>query len=420
MHRLAFYSIHLMNKSIILSGIALVAISMFSGCQKEMVDDGPNTPNLRPLTVQEQKTVSSSNNFAFRSFEKLSVDEATSNLFISPLSISMALAMTYNGADGQTKEAMRQTLGFEGLTDSEINQSFKDLAALLQGIDRKVTFTTANSLWHDRNYKLQDAFVKTNQTYFDATVQGLDFGAPAAVGQINSWVKTKTNGKIDKIIDEIERDKVLFLINAIYFKGTWTYPFDKKLTKPAPFYLEDGSSVNRDFMTMPKGEYLFYRDSSKEIVDLPYGNEQYSMTILIPTGEHKVQDIVQELSADKLNTWLGGAQKANRELHMPKFKLEYEKELKVMLQQLGMGVAFSGQADFTRMVEGQSNLAISEVKHKTFVEVNEEGTEAAAVTSVGITFTSMPSSYIIDRPFVFLIREKSSNAILFIGHLMHP
>ncbi|WP_299709236.1 serpin family protein [uncultured Pontibacter sp.] len=406
-----------MIKNIFLSGIALVAMSLLTSCQKEMAD---NSPNTRPLTAQEEKTVASSNDFAFRSFAQLSETEGPKNVFISPLSISMSLGMAYNGADGETKEAMRQALGFTLPSDEEINKSFKDLDVLLKGIDRKVVFTSANSLWHSKEYKLQAPFIKTNQTYFDATVQGLDFSSPAAKDQINNWVKSKTNGKIEKIVDEVRREHILFLINAIYFKGTWTYPFDKTLTKPEPFYLENGNTITPAFMTMKDGEYLHYQDDQVQLIDLPYGNEQYSMTILVPGRDRRVQDVAQELSANRLATLLEDANKTTYELHMPKFKLEYSKELNDMLKQLGMGIAFGNQADFSRMVEGQANLAISEVKHKSFVEVNEEGTEAAAATSTGIMVTSLPPSVRIDRPFVFMIREKSSNAILFIGKLMQP
>ncbi|WP_076672206.1 serpin family protein [Pontibacter indicus] len=409
-----------MRRNMFLSGIALVALSLFSACQKEMVDEGPNTPNTRPLTAQEQKTVTSSNDFAFRSFAELSKAEEAENVFISPLSISMALAMAYNGADGETKQAIGQMLGFEAASDEDINKSYKDLIALLQGIDKKVIFTSANSLWHSNLVRLQAPFIQTNKEYFNATVQGLDFASPASVGQINNWVKNSTNDKIDKILDEIGRDEVLFLINAIYFKGTWTYPFDKNLTKPGLFYLENGSSMTHDFMSMKKGEYLVYGDNTVNMVDLPYGNGQYSMTIVMPSGENTVQSIMPQLNPDNLAKWLAAGNKISKELQMPKFKLEYEEELNAMLSKLGMGIAFSGGANFSRMLEGQSNLAISKVKHKTFVEVNEEGTEAAAVTSVGVELTSMPSAYRIDRPFVFMIREKSSGAILFIGKLMQP
>ncbi|SFH33628.1 serpin B [Pontibacter chinhatensis] len=406
-----------MNKNMLLLSIATAAATLFSGCQQDEVAD--NTPNVRALTVQEQKTVESSNDFAFRAFAQLS-EEEQDNVFISPLSISMALTMTYNGANGATKEAMRETLGFQLNSDEDINKSYKELDALLKGVDKKVVFTSANSLWHRNDFKLQAPFAETNKTYFNATVKGLDFASPTAKDQINSWVKSNTNGKIEKIVEEVTPRHVLFLVNAIYFKGTWTYPFDKKLTKPGPFRKEDGNTITHDFMTMKNGKYLYFQDQTKEVIDLPYGNQQYSMTIVMPKADRTVQQVVEELSDANLNSWLSAADTSKLELHMPKFKLEYGKKLNQMLEQQGMGIAFSPQADFSRMLEGQAGLAISEVMHKTFVEVNEEGTEAAAATSVGMVLTSIPSSIRIDRPFVFLIREKSSNAILFIGKLMQP
>ncbi|MBF9255177.1 serpin family protein [Pontibacter sp. 172403-2] len=411
-----------MQKNYIKSAVAAViaALMVLSGCEPDAASPD-NPPNLRPLTTQEAATVQSSNNFAFRSFAQLSEAEGAKNVFISPLSISMALTMAYNGAGSSTKEAMRQTLGFKLPTDEEINQSYKSLAGLLTGMDRKVTFTYANSLWHNRDYQLQAPFVKLNQTYFDATVQGLDFTSPTAKDQMNSWVKEKTNGKITGIIESTSADDVLFLINAIYFKGTWTYLFDKELTKPAPFYKEDGSTVSHDFMTTKKARYLYYQDDSKKLIDLPYGNGQFSMTLLVPTGQHTVDDVVQELNDESVSTWLAAADTSGVELHIPKFKLEYKTELNETLSALGMGIAFGDDADFSQMVVGDRPLQISEVMHKTFLEVNEEGTEAAAVTSVGFTTTSVgPPALKVNRPFVFLIREKSSNTILFIGKLMQP
>lgn len=400
-------------------GLAGAALLLFSGCQKDL--HLPDTsPNVRPLTVQESKTVGSSNNFAFRAFAQISEEEGNKNVFISPLSISMALAMAYNGSDAATKDAMRHTLGFTLPTDEEINLSFKSLSELLTNIDKDVKFTAANSLWYSNAVKLQAPFVQVNKTYFDATVQGLDFASPAAREQMNSWVKSKTNGKIEEIVQEVRQDHMLFLINAIYFKGTWTYQFKKELTQAAPFRLENGSSVNHDFMNLKNGKYLYYQDKQNQVIDLPYGNQQFSMTLIVPQGQRTVEETIQQLNGDNLTDWLAAADTATLDLYLPKFKLEYEKELKETLSQLGMGIAFDSDADFSRMLEGPSGLAISEVKHKTFVEVNEEGTEAAAATSVGIVLTSMPPSIHIDRPFVFIIRERSSGAILFIGKLMQP
>ncbi|MDQ4140726.1 MAG: serpin family protein [Bacteroidota bacterium] len=398
------------------------SVCLLSSCQKDMVaPEQNNVPKLRPLAHQEEKTVGSSNDFAFRAFAAIRSEESGQNLFFSPLSISSALTMTYNGADGSTKEAMRQTLGFEPQTDAEINQAYKSLTDLLVNMDKKVTFTTANSIWHAQQYQLQAPFVQNNKAYFNATVQGLDFNSPTAKNTINNWVKENTKGKIENIIQEIRPDHVLFLVNAIYFKGTWTIPFDKQLTKPGPFRKEDGSTVNTDFMTLENGRYLLYENEQKQVIDLPYGNRQFSMTLIVPKEQNTVQDIVGSLNSAQLATWLSNADSTDMELHMPKFKLEYKKELRETLTQLGMGEAFSNRANFSRMLSNSDQaLAISEVMHKAFVEVNEEGTEAAAATSVGVVLTSVPPSVRIDRPFVFLIREKSTNAILFIGQFMNP
>ena len=398
------------------------ACMVLTSCQKDLsAPEKENPPQLRPLSTQEIKTLDSSNDFAFRAFAALRTKEAADNIFISPLSISSALTMAYNGADGSTKEAMRQTLGFTPQPDEEINQSFKSLAELLTGIDKKVTFNTANSIWHDEQYTLQAPFIQNNTNYFNATIKGLNFGSGTAKNEINNWVKDKTKGKIEEIVQEIRPDHVMFLINAIYFKGTWTYPFDKKLTQKGTFTKEDGSTANVDFMTMKNGRYLYYQDANVQLIDLPYGNRQYSMTMLVPKGTATLNDIARNLTREQLITWFGNADSASLDLHMPKFKLEYKKELKETLTELGMGEAFSGSANFSRMLAGNSqNLAISEVMHKTFVEVNEEGTEAAAATSVGVVLTSLPPSIRVDRPFIFLIREKSSNAILFIGQLINP
>ncbi|QMU29641.1 serpin family protein [Adhaeribacter radiodurans] len=402
--------------------LGIAAGWLLSSCQKEMVaPDQNNPPKLRPLANQEVKTVSSSNDFAFRAFTALRTEENGNNLFISPLSISSALTMTYNGADGSTKEAMRQTLGFEPQSDAEINLAYKSLSELLVNMDKKVTFNAANSIWYAQQYQLLAPFIQNNQDYFNATVQGLDFASTTAKNTINNWVKDKTQGKIEGIVESIRPEHVLFLVNAIYFKGTWTYPFTKNLTKPGPFQKEDGTTVNVDFMTMKKGRYLLYQDAKQQVIDLPYGNRQFSMTIIVPKAQNTVQDIAGSLSSSQLANWLSSADSSSLELQMPKFKLEYKKELSETLTQLGMGEAFTKQANFSRMLSNSNQgLAISEVMHKAFVEVNEEGTEASAATSVGVVLTSMPSIIQVHRPFIFMIREKSSNAILFIGQLMNP
>ncbi|HEX8330241.1 MAG TPA: serpin family protein [Hymenobacter sp.] len=396
---------------------------LLAACQKQAVVPEPsNEPKLRPLTGAENKTVASSNEFAFRSFGALRTGTPAANLCMSPLSVSAALTMAYNGADGTTKAAMKQTLGFSPQTDAEINESFQGLFGLLTGIDSKVTFAAANSIWHGQQFQLAPAFTQKNQTYFGATVQGVNFTQPSAKDAINGWVSAKTQGKIPSIVDETKADDVMYLVNAIYFKGAWTYRFDPALTRPEPFTRENGSTANVNFMTLePGAKYLRYQDAQQEIIDLPYGNRQFSMTLVVPRGSSTLASVGSRLTNSQLATWLQAADTTTLALHLPKFKLEYEKEMVDILTQLGMGVAFGGQANFSQMLANSaSNLAISSVKHKTYIDVNEEGTEAAAVTSVGVVTTSLPPSVRVDRPFYFLIREKSSNAILFIGQLTNP
>jgi serpin B len=406
--------------------LSLLASSLLltTACQKQ---DGatPETPKgtpPRPLTGAERNTLSSANDFAFRAFGALRTATPDDNLCISPLSISAALTMAYNGADGSTKADMKQTLGFQPQTDTEINESFQTLFSMFGGLDPQVTFTTGNSIWYGQQYQLQTPFVQANQTYFGATVQQVNFSSPTTKDLINSWVNTQTRGKIPTIVEATSASDVMYLINALYFKGTWTYRFNPQNTRPAPFHYEDGTSANKNFMSLTTGRYRRYQDAQQMLIDLPYGNRQFSMTFVVPQGQSTLASVAGRLTRPQLDTWLAATDSTGLELRLPKFQLDYTKNLNEALTQLGMGVAFvPGQADFGRMLAGgSSGLSISAVQHKTFLEVNEEGTEAAAVTSVGVVTTSLPQAVQIDRPFLFLIREKSSGAILFIGQITNP
>lgn len=403
--------------------LGVVASTLLLGACQKYVDAVPTAPEvaMRPLTAAEKSTVSSANDFAFRAFARLRSTAAAENMCVSPLSISAALTMAYNGADGSTKADMKKTLGFTPQTDAEINDSFKSLFELLTGIDKKVNFTTANSIWHGQQYPLAAPFVQQNQAAFGATVQSLNFGLPTAKDAINNWVNTKTQGRISSIVKQTRADDVLYLVNALYFKGSWTYRFDPQQTRPAPFALENGQTRTVDMMRLPKGKYRHYADGQQQLIDLPYGNRQFSMTLVVPQGSTTLSEVASRLTQPQLTAWLAAADTTTLELRLPKFRLEYEQELNDLLTQLGMGVAFSNQADFSRMLAANSGgLSISSVKHKTYLDVNEEGTEAAAVTSIGIIRTSVPPVVQVDRPFLFLIRERESNAILFMGQLTNP
>jgi serpin B len=386
----------------------------------------PKSKDLSQLTLAERGLIGSDNRFGFKLFNEISREEKNENIFISPLSVAMALGMTYNGANGSTQEAMQKTLELSGLTLQEINESYKNLIELLTNLDPKVKFQIANSIWYREIFPVEAEFIELNKTYFDAEVSGLDFSAPNASTIINGWVKEKTNGKIAKIVDDpINPRTMMFLINAIYFKGIWTYQFDESQTQDDVFTLPNGSKKPCQMMTQ-EGEFQYFEDDDFQAIDLPYGDGDFRMTIFLPRIEKDVNSLIAELNQENWNQWVSSFHKQELNLQLPKFTLEYEITLNDVLGALGMEIAFNpGLADFTKMYKEEevgANLYISNVKHKTFVEVNEEGTEAAAVTSVEMTLESVPSRILmrIDRPFIFTIRENRSGTILFIGKIVEP
>ncbi|TAL70851.1 MAG: serpin family protein [Bacteroidetes bacterium] len=377
---------------------------------------------VRQLTNDEKQLVSSGNNFGLKLFREVNREEGDKNIVISPLSVSMALGMTVNGAAGSTRDSMLYTLDMIGLTMDHVNSSYKSLINLLLHIDSKVQFELANSIWYRNTFPFEQSFFNLCGNYFNAQVTGLNFDDPASKDIINNWVNTNTKGKIKEIIDNINPLSMMFLINAIYFKGNWSNKFDTNKTKDNKFYLIDGSS--KDCRMMNQKAYLpYFSNEEFQAVDLQYGNKNYSMTIFLPKSDKNINDFINELTDDNYTEWLTRFTSDSVTISMPKYKIEYELKLNDALKNLGMSIAFEdGKADFTGMSELGRLLIISEVKHKTFIKVDEEGTEAAAVTSVEMGPTSLPGDIIIriDRPFVFVIREKNSGSIVFIGKIVEP
>jgi len=402
-----------MKKFIIFSMLFIFGISI--SCSDEM----SSPTKIRELNEFEKNLVKAGNVFGYKLFRQINEAEGDRNVFISPLSVSLALGMTLNGANGETEEAMQATLELTGMNMEQINESYQSLMDLLINLDPKVIFEIANSIWYFEGFHFEQEFIQLNQTYFDAQVEGLNFHSADAASRINQWVSEHTHGKIQTIVDdEIPLDMVMYLINAIYFKGTWTYEFDKSKTQDDVFHLADGSPIPCSMMNQG-GNFLYKETERYQAVDLPYGDGDFSMLVLLPRPDVTVESLVAEL--DQLN-W-SDMRQLEGTLQLPKFKLEYELVLNDVLKALGMAVAFDpSRADFTGMCK-DGGLSISEVKHKTFVEVNEEGTEAAAVTSVGIKAVSVgpaPFALRVDRPFIVIIKENRSDTILFMGKIMQP
>ena len=383
---------------------------------------GPITSLPRELNLAENRLIEADNRFAFKLFSEINQQEGDKNVFISPLSVAMALGMTYNGAAGETQQAMQKTLELEGLTLREVNESYRSVIDLLRDLDPQVEFVLANSIWYRQDYAFEQEFLEVNRKYFDAEVRRLDFADPGAPQAINGWVSDKTEGKIEQIVPSpLPPDAVMYLINAIYFNGTWAFQFDQSRTSKAMFRLKDGSEATVDMMSHgSEVEVGYLSTSGLEILDLPYGGGAYRATILVPPTPQAIDTLLQELGEENWNAWIGGLDSTSISVSIPKFQLSYELEMNDVLKALGMARAFCGhEADFSK-ISPIGGVCISNVIHKTFVDVDEAGTEAAAVTSVGISFDSGLRSMTVDRPFVFVIRERYSGTILFMGKILNP
>ena len=393
-----------------------------TGCDSAGPDGPTDAPPPRPLTAAEAQVVDADNRFGLKLLRAtVDTEEASTNVFLSPLSVSMALGMTLNGAQGETRAAMERALEKQGLSSPAINDAYRGLIDLLEGLDPNVEVALANSIWYRKDFPVKPTFIDTTRTHFDAEVVGLDFSSHNASEQINGWVHEETGGNIPKIVpNRISRDLVMYLINATHFKAPWKVPFDPANTETEPFRRADGSTVSVPMMEKTEDVvHPTYQTEQFRAVDIAYGDSLYSMTILLPHEDASVRSVVDSLDAE---TWMqvteGLAPQTLSRLKMPKFTLRYEKTLNGVLKDLGMGVAFTRQANFRGIAD--TSLAIDKVKHKTFLQVDEEGTEASAATSVGIASISAPPSIVVDRPFVVVLGENHSDTILFIGAIMDP
>ena len=396
---------------------------IFLGCTSGPNGDDDNEPNLRTLSQEEQSLAVSSNAFVINLFNQLEKQEGDKNLFFSPLSVQYALSMTLNGASEETFDSIKETLGFHDLNEMEINDAYQSLTEFLLNIDKKVLLSIANSIWYEQQLTAEESFRQAMQVYYDAEIEGLDFKSEQAVHTINNWVNTKTSGLIDKLIESIPDEAVMYLINAIYFKADWKYQFDKSDTKEGPFYQQDGSKLQAMLMHSDDITLNYYQNSTAHVIDIPYGNGQYSMTVLLPKEGKKIQDIQNVLDENSFNEWNSLTVETKVDLTMPKFKIEYKALLNKALCNMGMEIAFTDQANFSRLFEEPYGLFISRVIHKAVIEVNEEGTEAAAVTGVEVSLTSLPPEkpvLVLNRPFLFFIKEKYSGTVLFAGKLVDP
>lgn len=399
-----------MKKSVLL----LLPLLLFTACEEP--ETKLNDAKPIPLKAGMEKRVQQDNAFAFDLFRQVLINNADEkNIFISPLSVSIALGMAWNGAKGETKAEMASALKMSGMTEDEINEYYQIMLKALAEVDPSTKLNIANSLWYREGFPIKDEYLKVNSDYFNAEVSELDFAKPDALNIINSWCAEKTNNLIKNPLDNISEDAMMYLINAIYFKGIWVKKFEKD-THKANFYAEGGNTVQVDMMQQ-KDTFGYQEDEMAQYLDLPYGNKAFSMTVILPRQDKTTDEVLEILDTEKWNNIINGFSTQEVQIYLPKFKTKGKYELKEPLMQMGMVQAFSDQADFSNISD--IDLLISRVIHSTYCDVNQEGTEAAAVTIIEFENTSMPMNYVFNanRPFIFVIREKSTGVILFMGKM---
>lgn len=406
----------------LLSLLLLVTV-VFTSCKK---DNGNN--GIRPgkgidlvFTSAEHQEAAADNAFTFNMFKNVTAGITNgSNVFVSPLSVGFAMGMTSNGAKGQTLTAINTTMGFGGFTQDQVNSYYNNLLTNLPKLDPNTTLNIANSIWYKQGFSVLPQFMQVNSTSYNAGIQSLDFSNPASLNTINGWVSSKTGGKIPKLLEQLSSDARMYLINAIYFKSDWLTKFDASNTRPAPFNLADNSQVQANFMNNDKVVVNGYQDDNVSVVELPYSNSKYSMVIVMPKAGKSLAGLTSSIDAPTWDGWMGKLTSSTVQLSVPKFQFSYGQNLNGTLTSLGMGVAFSKDADFTG-INADGGLQITSVDQKAYIAIDETGTTASAATSVTVGISAvLYNQVIINHPFMFAIREMKTGLILFTGTMNNP
>ena len=400
--------------SLVLAITAGVLFFVYKDKQKEVVEEPES----------KETTVISSGSFEIDLFRQSFVDSAGDNIVISPFSVKVAMAMATEGAGGYTLEELQDVLQI----DENSKEGFKSIVEDIYQ-QKDVIFNIANSIWSRKGYVFKQTYLDTLTNYYQAEARELDFSDSEGSKEIiNGWVERKTEGKIDSIVDRIDPSHIAFLINAIYFNADWKQQFEELLTNEDEFTLLDGTKVNTSMMNMSHTIKYLEKDEFQAI-ELPYGEDgRFLMRVFLPKEEKDFDTFVSELRSNTLNEWNAEFQFKKVSLSLPKFKIEWEGSLKEILEKLGIKDAFGGGvADFGEMVPtSNKEVYIGDVKHKTFIDVSERGTEAAAVTSVEMFTTSLPTEpeeifeMNVNRPFFFTIEDTKNNLYLFMGTISDP
>ena len=375
-----------------------------------------------PLQTKSRAILAQNNAFAFDVFKAVSQGQKQpDNLFLSPFSLSAALGMLYNGADGNTKAEIAKVLGFSEYTPEEVNEYYKEVTKALLEIDPNTSLSLANAIWANKGVNLKKSFIELNQNYYDAEVSTLDFSLPATLKTINDWASEKTKGTIPKLLDKIDPSTIVMLANAIYFKSFWTHDFDKSKTLNKPFHNIDGTTSTVPLMHQKEMRMAYAQMDDCSLVELPYANTAYAMSLILPAEGQDLDALIASLDVESWQAMRSHRGAVDVTLSMPRFRVENSLEnLAGVLSDLGMPEAFSSYANFSAMLD--TKVSVTSVIQKSYISVDEDGTEAAAVTLIAMATSVLQpnpakATMVLDRPFAFAITEQSTGAILFMGKI---
>ncbi|MGV3486979.1 MAG: serpin family protein [Tuberibacillus sp.] len=407
-------------KKIIIPLLAVNLLMTAFGCGLQN-QESINRERQNRLDKEKHNRIISSNRLGFHLLANAEADE-NGNLFMSPLSLWMALSMVYNGAGGVTQTEMAKVMDAEGIDMGDFNQANASLMSIFNSEAKPGWISIANSIWLNDQYHFQKSFAKDSRAFYKADLEEINMADPKNLKKINGWVNQATNGKIKQVIDNIDSSLAALIINALYFKGEWSQKFNKSLTVNNPFILANGSSKELPLMSLT-GNLAYMENEDFQAVALPYTDGKRSMKIFLPKEGTDLKAFAKKLTSENWESWNNEFQEKRGTVLLPRFQVEYEAEWKEALKELGMKTAFDDRANLTKIIQEDDPLSISFIKQKTYLNVNEDGSEAAAATSVGIVANAYVGNSFkmeVKRPFFLAITDNDTGAILFMGFILNP
>ncbi|RAZ78970.1 serpin family protein [Planococcus halotolerans] len=401
-----------------------LAVIILAGCGQTQgsTDPGSLQPSKNAEFEEDDylEIVDASNLMGMNLLSEISGKGEGDNPFISPVSLYMALSMLYNGAEGDTKDEIAEVLGVKGIEAGNLNQANASLMSILASDTEKIELRIGNSIWLNDSYQFQEQFTASNRDYFNAEIEEIDISDKASAVEINEWVQDATNNKIKKMAEEpLDSNIVAILLNAVYFKGDWQYKFEAGTTKESTFMGEGDKKSTVQMMRLEE-RIPYLETDSFQAVSLPYGDGEMDMKLFLPRSSSSLKEFRDALNTENWKRWNGEFSSRQGKVLMPKFEMEYEIILNDAMKELGMPSSFNENADFPHIVEGDSELAVTSIAQKTYLDINEEGTEAAAATSISVVDSGdaePPFTMKIERPFFLAITDVESGAILFMGEI---